>query len=205
MHDLYLLLTPVLVLGVVALAQFVGCDLVWGVREVTSGSYPLVTGETQFGAARSDFTGWVGMVVLVGAEDINVDGLGRFCLPGNTMPHQVKIVDANTMIDVPNAIVIVSTINRAPNSFVEVELNPTVKLSANTSYYVLSEETAGQDEFYDYETTLTLDSYVPLTVTSPVYGNPTATPPILYDTTYGTANQSYGPVQIKAHLRAPNT
>jgi len=206
MHDLHLLLTPFLALGVMSVVRFVGC----GGPPFTSTpdtpepavAKPLVSDVPAFGTTRNDFSGWAGMVIQLGTSDITVDGLGRYCISGNNQTHQVKIVDALTGLDVPGAIVVVDMAVATPNDFAVESFNP-VNLSANGIYFVVSQEKAGGDEFCDWPTTVDVDPGWPLTVTSAVYGDPDATPPIKYDTQYGGPNHSYGPVQVTKTTYGP--
>jgi hypothetical protein len=192
MSDHYLLLTPFLVLGVLALAGFVGCDKVFGLSAFSVDN-PVVTGETLMDP-RNDFTGWVGMVIVPQGTDRNVTAIGRYCLAGNTGSHDLKIVDANG-VDVPNTKGVVELFGKTPNQFVYAALDQGPALKANLKYYVLSYETSGGDQFYDFTTTVSLSSDNFFAVSSAVFGDPTAMTPIPYTET-GGPNQSYGPVDI---------
>jgi len=191
MSDSYLLLTPVLVLGVLALAGFVGCDKVFGLSHFSI-DLPLVVGETLM-TPRNDFTGWVGMAIVPQGEDRLVYAIARYCLPGNTGNHSVKIVDANGN-DVPDTTTNVNLAGQTANQFVYASLSG-VTLKANLKYYVLSYETTGGDQFFDFTSTLVLSSDGFFNVTSAVFGDPTATPSIPY-TEMGGPNNSYGPLDI---------
>jgi hypothetical protein len=197
MNDPYLLWTPLLVLGVLSLCPFIGCDRVFGVPAHVPYSAPLFLEPSLLSVARNNFHGWVGTVVLIGPTDLLIDSIGRYCLPGNSGAHQVKIVDAATGNDVPGAIVTVSMAGRSPGVFVTVALDPSVNLTAGSSYYVVSEETQNGDTFYDYPTMVTLDGSGAISVPSAVYADESIQPPppIQY-VTIGMPDQSYGPVQI---------
>lgn len=191
MNDSYLLLTPLLVLGVLALAGFVGCDKVLATPHFTRDN-PLVVGETLM-TPRNDYTGWVGMAIIPQGPDQSVYAIGRYCLPGNTGNHAVKIVDADGN-DVPDSTANVNLAGQTANQFVYTAITG-VTVKANLKYYVLSYETSGGDQFFDFATTVVLSSDNFFSVPSAVFGNPTGSPPDPY-TEMGGMNQAYGPVDI---------
>lgn len=277
MPELYLLLTPLLALGVLALVRFIGCDLVFppaGLDALdapanlvaTAGDHaivlswdpvdgadgyalsrsdtvgppyetttnlpgpsttftdaPLTNGVTQFyvvaarsgnetsfhlsneasatpgqglvtsttlGTIRNDFTGLVGMVILVGPAPLVVVGIGRIFAPGNTGTHALKIADGVTGADIPGA---ATTIDLAaggpPNDFVYGILAAPVTLNPNTEYLVLSSETSGGDQFFDLDTTVLTGPAA--SVVSAVFGDG-VTPYVRG----GGAGHSYGPVDV---------
>jgi hypothetical protein len=197
MSDSYLVLTPLLVLGVLALAGFVGCDRVFGLSPVPPVTLdnPLVVGENVM-SPRNDFTGWVGMAIVPSPSDRSISAIGRYCLPGNNQAHVLKIVDASTGTDVPGTIITISMANQPPNQFVYVELpGPQPTLAAGRTYFVLSHEMGSGDQFYDFTTTLDVASGAPFVIVSAVFGDPTASPPVPFAQA-GNANQSYGPVNV---------
>jgi len=162
MTDPYLLLTPVLALAVLALARFVGCDLVFDLEEV-----PPVAAELRFvesftlGMPRQDFTGWVGMEILVGDQDLKVTQLGRIMLTASTTAHDVKLVrrtgdttgvDLRTVTIPPSAAVAPSADNPG---FVYATLPSEEVLTKNTRYYIISHEATSGDVFHDFDTTVT--------------------------------------------------
>jgi hypothetical protein len=191
MSDCYLLLTPLLVLGVLALAGFVGCDKVFGLNHFSI-DLPLVVGETLM-TPRNDFTGWVGMAIVPLGADQPIYAIGRYCVPGNTGNHAVKIVDASGN-DVPGSTTNVNLAGQTANQFVYAAVSG-ITLKANLKYYVVSYETTGGDQFFDFATTLVLSSDNFFSVPSAAFGDPTASPSIPYTET-GGPNNSYGPVDI---------
>jgi hypothetical protein len=191
MSDLYLLLTPVLGLVVLGLAGFVGCQTIIG--PPYSSDNPLVDGENLM-APRSDYTGWVGMVIVPRTETQTVYAIGRFCLPGNNRSHDLKIVDAATGADVPGSLGVVELAGQPENKFAYADLTqhpPT--LQANLKYYVLSREMAAGDQFFDFSTTVTVPDDRPFAVTAAVFGDPDAGVPYAEA---GGVNHAYGPVDI---------
>jgi hypothetical protein len=104
--------------------------------------------------ARQDFSGWVGMQLTVGGTDLGVSALGRWVLAGNAGTHTVKLVDAASGADVPGGSVDVATAGAAPGSFDYANLAHPVTLTANHSYFLVSQETAGGDTWYDADSTV---------------------------------------------------
>jgi len=92
------------------------------------------------------------MTVTVGSQPLLVTSLGRIAAPGNVNAHTVKLVTAATGIDVPGGSASVSTAGATTGTFVYTALPSAVTLNANTTYYVLSQETSGGDQWYDYNT-----------------------------------------------------
>lgn len=94
------------------------------------------------GSRRNDFDGWVGMQIKTGSNPLKIFQLARQLVGGNTQAHTVKIVDAKTGQDVPNAKVTI------PAKEVFAELKVPAVLLPNSIYYLLSLEKAGGDEWY---------------------------------------------------------
>lgn len=100
-------------------------------------------------------SGFGGMAIRVGPAPITVVSLARAYAPNNQRVHRVKIVDADMMMDVPDAFVDIPMTPATPGFFHFVDLpQPGVPLAANTVYYIVSREEAGQDVFYQNGTTL---------------------------------------------------
>jgi hypothetical protein len=97
---------------------------------------------------RNDFTGWAGMRLTVGASPLSVSSLGRICVANNALTHTVKFVNAGTGSDVSGASASVSMAGCTPGQFVYSSISP-VTLPAATSYYLVSQETQGGDQWYD--------------------------------------------------------
>ena len=98
---------------------------------------------------RNDFSGFVGMKFTVGATPLNVISLGRVCVAGNTGTHAVKLVLANTGVDVTGGTASVGMGGCTAGQFVYTALGGPVTLQANTAYYLASQETSGGDQWYD--------------------------------------------------------
>ena len=147
---------------------------------------------------RNDFTGFVGMQFTTGPVPVIVYSLNRVILQGNSGKHQVKIVRASTGQDVPGASVLYDT--TAPPSYSGfVNLPAPVALLPNTSYYLVSQEQAGGDQWYDYAPVTTDMS---ATVNGPVYSTNGAqyVPVAIPGSSYGPANFKYilYPVSVEA-------
>src|SRR6185437_2377254 len=84
-----------------------------------------------------------------------------------------------------------------PDQFQYAALATPVTLAANTSYYVLSQETDGGDSWYDNDTTITGTSVASLGGT--VYGTGEGN----WTPTVSLAGRSYGPVSFKYQTGAP--
>ncbi len=153
----------------------------------TSGGTALVTGQV-LGTLRNNYSGWVGLQFRVGSNPLTVTGLGRIAAPGNTGTHMVKLVTASNGQDVAGASAAVSTSGAAVGTYVYGAVTAVV-LSPNTAYYILSQESAGGDLWYDYNTLVqTANVASPL---SSVYsaGSSYITP--------GGVGMSYGPLNLQ--------
>lgn len=141
-------------------------------------------------ALRNNFNGWLGTKITTGPNPVIVRELGRWVLSGNSASHTVKIVNATPVSDVPGASVVVNTAG-APVGFLYVPLATPVTLAANTSYYIVSQEVSGGDQWYEGNNTLTYASSI-ATVNQSVYSSNGTT----YTTSY-SANNSYIPVAFR--------
>ncbi|MBV8902183.1 MAG: hypothetical protein JOZ22_00980 [Acidobacteriia bacterium] len=76
-----------------------------------------------------------------------------------------------------------------PGSFVYGSLPFPVTLNANTLYYILTQETAGGDQWYDYNTTVQTTSVAGVVAAAYNSGSSYVAP--------GTSGQTYGPVSFQ--------
>ncbi len=118
----------------------------------TGGGTAFVTSKT-LGTLRNDFSGWAGMVIQVGSSAMPVNSLGRMMASGNTGTHLVKIVDASGA-DVVGGSVWIAMSGGTAGSFVYGNLANPVTLAAGATYYFLSQEASGGDQWYDVNTTI---------------------------------------------------
>jgi hypothetical protein len=182
------LLTPVLVLGVLGLVRFMGCDILFGLQHIPDPPLDFVTDKV-LGTARNDFTGFAGMAVEIGGKSLNVKNLQRYCISGSSGTPRVEIIDAETGTMVPTAVVVVSLTGHN-DVFVSADLPGTITLTAGKRFYIVSEETTGGDQFFDSDTVLTTRSDA--AVVSPVYFDSTVQNWVLL----GNPGSSYGPVNF---------
>ena len=150
------------------------------------GGLAFITGDS-LGTIRNDFTGWVGLRFTVGPTPITVSYLSRLNAPGNSGSHIVKLVDASTGADIPGGAVSLTTAGGIPGVFAYGALSQSIVLAANAAYYLVSQEVAGQDKWYDLNTSVqtTADG----SVTQAAY----------YDTAWHTlsgAGHTYGPPNL---------
>ena len=134
---------------------------------------------------RNNFSGWVGMVVKGGSADISVNALGRWVVSGNSQSHTVRLVLASTGGDVASAVV--NTAGQPAGAFAFTPLADAVTLRAGTTYYLLSQEFAGGDTWYEYNTATITTSAASNTA---VAWATAAAPGTVH--VAGLANQSYG-------------
>jgi hypothetical protein len=108
---------------------------------------PFITGFTP-SIVRNNFNGFVGMQFSVGARSIKLSSLGRMCLSGNSGTHLLKLVSQGGA-DLAGGSVTVNMAGCTPGQYQYAALPATVNLSANTAYYLMSQET-NSDTGYDY-------------------------------------------------------
>jgi hypothetical protein len=198
MSDPFLLLTPALAAGVLALVRFVGCDKVFGLEHVDPPipRHQLVdfaVDPANPPTVRNDYTGSVGMVIQPNS-DVTLLSLGRWCSSMNGQAHVVKVVDGATGTDIPGAIVAVSLSAKPEQTFVFVDLPTPVTLTGGQTYYLVSSEQMGGDTFLDY--TIAVTPSGDFQVPSAVFADQTPTPPATYQLKGGPGN-CYGPVNAQ--------
>jgi hypothetical protein len=155
----------------------------------------FVQGKT-LGTLRNNLTGFAGMKFTVGSTPLTVTSLGRIFVTGNSGTHTVKVVNAGTGADVAGASVSINMSTGTPsNGFKYVALAAPVILTANTAYYLVSQETSGGDQWYDFNTVLT-------TTTGATVNNAVSRPSNSW-VAAGTANNSYVPVDFKYASTTP--
>jgi hypothetical protein len=134
-----------------------------------------------------NLTGWFGMQITVGANPVTVKTLGRMFAANNTQLHIIKIVDA-TGVDVPNAFATVNMMGGTDGQFVYAAMPAPIVLNPATTYFIVSQETANMDLFYNHNLTLqTTDAAV-------LDGSIRYVPPYTKDF---AGNHSYGPLSFQ--------
>lgn len=99
-------------------------------------------------------SGLFGVRIETGGSPITVKTLGRAFAPGNNQIHLVKLVDSATNADVPGGFVAVSMAGGSVGDFIYAQLTAPPVLNANATYFLVSQETAGADQFYNHDTTV---------------------------------------------------
>ena len=133
---------------------------------------PFVTGQT-LGTLENNFTGSEGYEFTVGSSPITVTSLGRWVVAGNTGSHVVKLSTSSG--DVAGGSVTINTSGVTAGQYCYANLAKPVTLSANATYYIVSHEVNGGDQWYHYySTTLTHSSIA--TIPAPVYSTSDAPP-----------------------------
>ncbi|MBI3414041.1 MAG: proprotein convertase P-domain-containing protein, partial [Verrucomicrobia bacterium] len=160
-----------------------------------SGTTDFVTGTTP-GTLRNDFSGFAGMKITVGISPVTVTDLGRYKFSGNTGTHLVKLVNVATGVDVAGVSALVNLGTGASGQFNYASLATPVMLPANTSYYLVAQETAGGDQLASFNTIVTATSVA--AVNGSV--NQSGTSWIFR----ATANTTIGPVSFKYSTGALN-
>lgn len=154
---------------------------------------PFVVGIVQ-GTPRTNFTGWVGMVVLVGNKKLTVTQLGRIMRTASTASHEVKLVKAADGAELGTVTIPAMSVAEQGSAFAYAALQPAVVLQENTQYYVVSHEAAMGDTFFDINTTVTTTDDAQ--VMSGVYNEDNDNPDLLYQRPGGPGS-TYGPVDFK--------
>lgn len=148
----------------------------------------LVTGVILSDAQlRNDFTGLVGTNLSVGANDLSVNALGRWCVTGNTGTHTLQLINAGTATVVPGSLATINMAGCTPGTFAYTLLVTPVTLYAGGSYFLVSGETSGADQWYN---SLPLETTSAAQLTNSVYLNNGAW---LY---MGGPNTGYVPLNI---------
>src|SRR6185295_6218695 len=106
--------------------------------------------------------------------------------PGNSGTHIVKLVTTGG-VDVPGGSVAIPMAGGTPGAFVYNNLPSLVSLNPNTTYYLLSQEVSGGDQWYDWHTTVQTSGVA--NVTGAAYGTPYAAVP--------GSNHMYGPLDLR--------
>lgn len=148
---------------------------------------PLITGFNN-SALRRNFTGWVGTKLTIGAAGRTINSLGRICAVGNGGMHAVKLVQASNGIDIPGGSATVNMAGCTPGQFVYAALGSPIVLAAGTSYYLVSQETSGGDQWYDLTSVTARPG---ITLNNGVYSSG------LSWITIGGLNMSYVPPNLK--------
>lgn len=108
--------------------------------------------QVTLGTLDKSFDGWAGMEILVDASSLVVSKVGRVFATNNVQQHAIKIIDKGTNIDLTTAIL--DTIGGTDGEFQYVDLPSPVTLLQGSSYYVVSNQYSGGDQFYLDDSTI---------------------------------------------------
>ena len=122
---------------------------------------------------------------------MTVTDLGRWVVSGNSASHAVKLVNADGT-DVSNGGATVRTAGMTAGRFAYAPLAAPVTLSAYTSYFVVSQEAVGGDQWYDYANT-------PITLTAAGGALAISAPngSTAYTLASNGAGKTFGPVNLE--------
>jgi len=139
---------------------------------------------------RNNYAGWVGFRFNVGADDLTVTELGRWKVSGNSGSRALEIRNSS------GTVVASATLDMSLGSaggFTFVKLGSPVVLSASGTYYMISSEANGGDEWHDDVSGMNVTPTTAITVTGSVYssgsGVPTLATPDVHS--YGRPNFKY--------------
>jgi hypothetical protein len=193
MIDSFVLLTPVFLLGVMALLGFVGC---FTKPPRPEAPIPFIKRETP-GTLRND-TAFFGMAIVVGPDPLRVQTLGRFFITGNDGAHRIRLIDADDVNKAQLAQVTVNMADFTEGTYQYGWVSTSVILHPGQRYYIICEEEISGDAFYDQDTMVRYDepqTVDPATVESAVYSDA----PGLYVPVAG-ADHAYGPVNFEYYI-----
>lgn len=154
----------------------------------SSAATPIVLTITNFGTVRNDGGGYyAGIRVVVGGSPINVTQIARYVSAGDSHIHNLCLAGTG----ITDTIVSINTSGLSVG-FNYVSLGGTFTLAAGNTYFVASQETTGQDHFYDLNTTVTS---IPGATVYPTYSPDCVAAD--FNASLTPANGSYGLVNAK--------
>lgn len=157
--------------------------------------YPGLVKTATLGTLRNDVTNTVGTAITVGSNPITVHAIGRYYFAGdgthaaNSGSHQLSIISAATGLALTGSAITLNTSVplASTDGYKYAVYSSPITLSANTTYYIVSDETASGDYWYDADTTATTTPDV--TANSAVFKNGSSW-------TVFSSGHTYGPVNI---------
>jgi hypothetical protein len=140
------------------------------------------------------------MKITVGGTALTVTAVGRWCISGNHLSHDIGIYE-DSVPNFPLMTGSLATINmtgKPAGQFSYVSLSSTVVLWPGTTYYIMSSEANGGDQWYDSATTATT------TAVAALIDAAVSVSPAVYITSIGAgAGHTLGPVDFKYNLGTP--
>lgn len=97
---------------------------------------------------RNDFGNFVGMQITTGSTGLTIQSLGRYYVSGNSQTHTLEIVRASDGAVLGSATVNMGAGQPDALGFKYALLGTPVTLAANTTYYIVSSEVSGGDQWY---------------------------------------------------------
>jgi uncharacterized protein (DUF736 family) len=159
-----------------------------------SGCVPTdwVTGFTP-STLRNNAGGYRGLKLKTGASSVEVTGLGRVFVNGNSQNHELVLVQAVSGVTVASATW--SPAGGVHNQIKHVALAAPVTLPPNTEYFLGSAEVSGGDSWYNYNTVVATTGVA--AVQAAAYNSGAGWVAI------GAANNSYVPVGLQYCAPSP--
>ncbi len=155
-----------------------------------TGGYTSFATAITTGDLRNDYGNWVGTKITVGNSNITVKQLGRYFVTGNSRTHTLAIYTTDGT-QVASVSIDMSSGSTDSLGFKYATLSSPYTLSANTSYYIVSLESSGGDQWYGNNTMPTLTTTSVATVNGAVFYTGS------YWNYWGAAGTSYVPLNFK--------
>jgi hypothetical protein len=132
----------------VANYSFVPVNLLYTANSGVSANPPFIQQQAP-GPVRNNYSGFVGMQFSTAGTPLTVTQLGRICITGNNATHLIKLVrmDGN---DVPGGTATLAMAGCTGGAYAYVTLSSPLTLAPNTTYYLVTLEVSGGDQWYDY-------------------------------------------------------
>lgn len=112
------------------------------------------------GTLRNNYPYPVGIYFKVGSKDVFVKELGRMAVAGNVDQHLLKLIDADTGVDISGGSVISIPSLVTPGTFAYTPLLVPIVLPANSEYYLVSQEDNGGDQWYNNDASIQTTSVI---------------------------------------------
>jgi hypothetical protein len=159
-------------------------------------SWSTLVAAQSLGNLRNDWTGPVGLSFTC-ASNATCRALGRWVTTGNTQPHVVALCSSSWAV---LAYATVTTAGATPGTYAYANLTTPYPMSAGTTYFILSQETSGGDQFYDVnslvQTSVTFSGESSST-SDAIYATGTLPNSITPGGPWGSSGDAYGPVNIQ--------
>jgi O-glycosyl hydrolase len=141
------------------------------------------------GTVRNSFTGQVGMEFTTGSAPLRVTSLGREYISGNSQTHILSLYRASDHALLGSTSIDMSRGSADRLGFKYASLSSPIVLAAHTTYFLMSSETNGGDQWYDLDSTVLLGAGA--SVNGPAWTSDGTT-----FTAYTPRSTSYGPVNL---------